>query len=248
MPTILAKDLVERARTIIQDETEVRWPDEELLDWLNDGQREIVLFRPDASTVNENLQLVAGSKQTLAASHIRLMTVVRNMGIDGATVGRAIRPVAREVLDASRPDWHSANPNAEVKHAIYDYRDPKTFYVFPPQPTGAGAQNYVELVASTAPADCTINGVGGGLTDSTISLDDVYANALIDYQLYRAYLKDAQYAGNANRATAHYNAFLQSLGIKTRVDLTTDPNVNAPPEFTPGVSTPPMPRSGEGGG
>jgi hypothetical protein len=36
--------------------------------------------------------------------------------------------------------------------------------------------------------------------------------------LYRAYSKDAEYAGNANRAQSHMMAFASSLGVKSKID------------------------------
>ena len=44
-----------------------------------------------------------------------------------------------------------------------------------------------------------------------ISVVDTYANALMDYILYRAFSKDAEFAANAARATAHYGAFSSAM-------------------------------------
>lgn len=224
MPTITAQQIVDRAGLILQDVTNVRWQESELLGWLNDGQRQVVELRPEAFAVNEALQLIAGTKQGIPATGIRLLDVVRNMGSDGSTPGRAIQIIDREVLDAQRPDWHSEVGDAEAKHYVYDGRDPRNFYVYPPQPV---APEYVEVVYSASPTDCLIG--------ETIKLDDIYANALLDYILYRAYSKDAEYTQNVQRASQHYEVFLQSLGLKAQVDQTTNPHNNAPP-FNPVVA------------
>ena len=42
-------------------------------------------------------------------------------------------------------------------------------------------------------------------------LDDIYANGIIDYVLYRAYMKDAEFAGNNQRASSHYQLFVGSV-------------------------------------
>lgn len=60
-----------------------------------------------------------------------------------------------------------------------------------------------------------------------IKLDDIYANAILDYVLYRAYSKDAEYAANASRAALHYQAFTAALGAKTQVDAGNDPHLAA---------------------
>lgn len=213
MATITAQTQVERARIIIQDDTGVRWPDSELLGWLNDGQREIVVLKPDSSVNNENLQLVEGTKQEIPAAGISLVDVIRNMGTDGSSPGKSVRLINRKVLDEQLPDWHSATPNAVADHFAFDDRDPKHFYVYPPQPSVN--QGYVEIVYSSSPADAALGDV--------ISVDDVYANALVDYMLYRAYSKDKDYAGNGGRASAHYQAFLRALGLKEQAERATEP-------------------------
>lgn len=215
MATIQVNNLVSRAATLIQDATNIRWPTTELIDWLNDGQREIVLLKPQASVKNESVQLTTGStKQSIPAAGVMLIDVARNMGAAGSTPGDAIRVTSREVLDAQKPTWHSdANTDGKIKHYMFDPRDPKTFYVYPKAPATAW---YVELIYSASPTDCSAGGV--------IQIDDIYANALLDYILYRAYSKDAEYAQNAQLAIAHYSAFSNSLGVKTQNELAQNPS------------------------
>lgn len=216
-----ASAVLARCIDILQDTTSVRWPEPELIRYLNDAQREVVKDRPDSSAVNSPMQLVSGTKQTIPSLGMRLIEVVRNMGPDGETPGRAVRIVDREILDAQHPNWHFDDPSNVVKHYAHDNRDPRHFYVYPPIP--ALAQVYLEVVYSSAPTE-----IVSGTDD--LSLDDIYANALIDYTLYRAYSKDSEYTGNANRATSHYQAYQQSLGLKTQVDWGITPNRNAHPE------------------
>lgn len=227
MATTQVNALVARASTLIQDATNVRWPIPELVGWLNDGQREVALNKPEASVKNVSVALIAGStKQTLPADAVLLIDVVRNTGSGGSSPGTAVRLTDREVLDAQRPSWHSdANTVGYIQHYTYDTRDPKNFYVYPKAP-GGGWQ--IEVVYSSSPQDAVTGGV--------ISIDDTYANALLDYILYRAYSKDAEYAGNANLAVAHYTAFANSLGIKTQNDMSRNPNaVGATTGFNPNI-------------
>jgi len=229
MATVLASNIIGRARTIFQDDTAVRWPDAECLGWLNDGQREIVILRPEANVVNATMALVAGTKQTIPAIGVQLIDVVRNMtGVGNATAGGVVRLVDREVLDSTIPTWHSdpAAANGEVQHYIFDGRDPKTFYVYPQ----ASGTNGVEIIYSASPTDVVGAGVGGVLNGTeVITLDGIYANALLDYILYRVYSKDADYSGNASRAVSHYTAFNASLGLKIKSDTMINPNNNAGP-------------------
>lgn len=224
MATVIVDSILDRAAVILQDVTSVRWVPSELLDWFNDGQREVVLIRPAASVTNTSVALIGGStKQTLPSDGVMLIDVPRNMGAGGATPGPAIRMCSREILDAQRPDWHSdANSLGYVQHFVYDPRDPKTYWVYPKAPNPW----YVQLAYSAAPAAVAIGGV--------ISIDDIYANALLDYVLYRAYSKDAEYVGNAQRAVGHYAAFQNSLGVKTQNELSSNPNLTVS-GFNPNV-------------
>lgn len=214
MATTKVATLIDTAGIILQDTSQVRFPQAELLTFLNDGQREIVLHRPDAKTVNNTMTCVAGSKQSIPTTGLRLIDVVRNDG------GRAITQIDRKILDETLPDWHNtaADATKKIEHFVYDPADPKNFYVYP----NATVSMDIEIIYSTAPADLTYS------STQVISLDDIYANAILDYMLYRAYQKDSEYAGNADRSMMHYQSFANALGIKSRADAAIDPMPNNP--------------------
>jgi hypothetical protein len=208
MPTVLASSVIGKVQTIIQDTTGVRWPQSELLGWLNDGQREIAMLRPDACTKITSLALVAGTKQSIPdADGVMLIEVFRNMGADGSTPGNAVRKVPRQILDAQVPNWHASTSTAVVQHYTMETRAPKTFYVYPP----SLGTTKVEILYAAVPADLSAD------TD-VLTIDDIYSNSLIDYLLYRAYSKDAEYAGNADRAMLSRKAFENTLGLKSQAD------------------------------
>lgn len=218
MATVTVASVISKVQTILQDTTGIRWPDSELLGWINDGQREIVLYKPNAFVKNTSVQLTPGTKQTLPADGVQLIDVVRNMGANGATPGRAIRITMREILDSQVPGWHASATAAEVKHYMYTMLDPKTYYVYPPQPSSS--PSYVEIIYGAAPTEAQLN--------STITLDDIYQTILVDYCLYRAYSKDTEFAADQNRATAHQNAYIAALTGKAKVEAGVNPNVTAP--------------------
>ena len=155
MPTVTVASLMGKASIILKDDDQTRWPTTELLGWINDGQREIVLYKPNACTKNISVPTVAGTKQTLPTDGVQLVDISRNMGASpGTTPGRAIRLTYREILDVREPDWHTKTPSAVVQHFTYNPLDPKTYYVYPPQPaTGMG---YVDMVYAAIPDDCVI--------------------------------------------------------------------------------------------
>lgn len=216
MPTLTGTYIIERATDTLQDKDNIRWPRPELLAYINDGQREIALQRPDSTARTEALELAANTTlQQLPPDGIRLIEVTRNLtGIEAAP-GRVIKLTAREVLDQQTPNWHQTPAVTEVRHYIFDIRNPKKFYVYP-RP-GAGVS--VEIVYSATPADLL-------LESSVISLDDIYANAIIAYVIMRAYQKDEDYARNADAAAAFYAMMSQSMGARTQADAGLSPNAN----------------------
>lgn len=223
MGTILASKLIADAQLVLQDKNGVRWTPAELLSWLNAAQREIVIFKPTAFVKNLAVKLVAGTKQTLPADAVQFMDITRNMGVDGVTPGRAVRLVERETLDAARPGWHTDTASATVRHFIYNPLDPLTVYVYPPQP--AAGQGYVEQVYGASPADVAT-------ANDPITLGNIYASAMTDYMLYRAFLKDSEYA-DANRAGTHRTAFNNAIAGKATVENAVEPNRMGQPPTKP---------------
>lgn len=224
--TVSVQSVIDRVQTVLQDTTGVRWPVVgELVLWINDAQREIALLKPDASAVNESVALDDGTKQSIPAGGNRLLRVVRNMSGtgDSATGARAVRLVDREVLDAQTPDWHSnqvtgdATHGTEIKHYIYDEANPRNYYVYP----GVDGDAFLEIIYSANPA--TVD------KDDNLSIPDIFANAVMNYVLYMAYMKDAEFAGNSQRASQHWQLFSTSVAGKGQIDAITNPNMERRP-------------------
>ena len=222
---VTVQSVIDRVQKTLQDTTGVRWPVvDELVLWVNDAQREIALLKPDASAKNVTVTLAAGTKQDIPSDGNRLLRVVRNMSAASNGVGkRAVRIVSREVLDAQTPDWHDplvtgdAAHVAVVKHYIYDEQNPRNFYVYPGVATAASS--FVEIIYSANPVTVAQNG--------NLDIPDIFANAVMNYVLYMAYMKDADYAGNQQRASSHFQLFMSSITGKAQLDALTSPNYDS---------------------
>jgi hypothetical protein len=210
--SLSAQSIIRRVVDTLQDTTSVRWPIPELVRYLNDGQREVILYRPDATIKNASLTCIAGPKQSLPADGAKLIDIIRNSGANSNN--SSVRLVAREILDTQIPNWYSLAGDDSAVHYTYDPRDPTVFYVYPPATT----DTVLEVSYSAYPTDVTEPADGSDYTDVTGNLDvpDMYGNVIIDYILYRAYTKDSEYAGNAQRAVSHYQAFANALGIEVQ--------------------------------
>lgn len=229
--SVTVQSVIDRVQTTLQDTTGVRWPVvSELVLWINDAQREIALLKPDASAKNETVTLATGTKQIIPSGGNRLLRAVRNMSAASNGTGkRSVRLVSREVLDAQTPDWHDPTVTGDaahtsiIKHYIYDEANPRNFYVYP----GVSGNAYVEIIYSANPSAVA--------QSDNLDIPDIYANAVMNYVLYMAYMKDAEYAGNSQRAANHYQIFTTSVTGKGQVDALTTPNMdqNRPAPTTP---------------
>lgn len=213
MGTILASVIVDKAELQLRDTGNVQWTANELLGWLNDGKRQIAIFKSDANIVVDTLQLAQGTRQELPEDCLLLLDIPRNMGTDGETVGKAITYAKKRDLDLADPDWHTDTASAVVQHYTYDQKKSNHFFVYPPQPNAD--RGYVEIEYNAAPADIAIG--------TAINIADVYEPALLDYVLFRAYSKESKSGSNQQKADKHWSYFMASLGVKEQREQADDP-------------------------
>ena len=222
MATEKVVTLVSKAQTLLQDVTSVRWPVLELQGWLNDAYREVVNLRPDSNTQTGTYSCTSGPRQVLTAQFpnaLRLIEAIRNVAVTSDK--RAIRLIDRRVLDEQRRTWYAETPSVTLQHYMFDPRVPKEFLVYPP----ASDLAQLEVAYSSVPTAHALTEaqLTNPATAEVIRIDDSFANALIDYVMYRAYSKDAEYAANANRAVAHFQAFQNALGVKGQTEAASQP-------------------------
>jgi len=236
MGTILVSAIFTECDGVLLNANKSRWGDAEKLRYLNAAQRQIVLLKPSAYTVDAVYRLVAGTKQTIPdgtasfltpagatiSECIQLIKVVRNMGTTGLVAGSAITPVGEDILNGIDPDWHLATAAAVVQNYIFDERAPLQFYVTPPQPTSS--QGYIEAVCSAIPTDVETD--EAETYEVEITLSDVFRDIITNYILFRCYAKDAAISPyNAARAAEYWNLFVLGLERKDLVKREYSPNV-----------------------
>ena len=217
-------DIISRARILLNDQDGTRWLDNELVSWINDAQKLIALVRPDSSVSNSTVTLVAGTKQSIPAGGFRLLDIIRNIALDGITGGRSIRVVDREVLDSQDPMWHTTTAAGTIKHFIYDNRNPLAYYVYPP----AIAGTKIEVMYSVSPTEIVYNsGNVAGTMNTDLTVADIYLESVLNYAMYRAYSKDAEFSQNPQLAAGYLQTVYSMLGIKTQKDVAFSPDLNS---------------------
>jgi hypothetical protein len=117
------------------------------------------------------------------------------------------------MLDSISPSWHVATASVNISNYMYDPIDPRVFYVYPPATTLAQLSTVYSAYPTdiTEPADNALYTAVSG----NISVADIFANALADYILFRAFSKDAESTANASRAQAHYALCTTSIAPST---------------------------------
>lgn len=215
---VTVAEIVNNAKRILQEVTSegTRWTNDELAGWLNEFYQAAVGLKPDVSTVNEEVTLATGTKQSIPAAGLRLLDVIRN------TTGKmtGISVTTRKSLDTVRRAWHSDPASTRIEHYVFDDLDPTTFYVYPPADTGTD----VEILYSTVPEPHDLSTGFSVYSLEDFKLNDAHAPAATDYLLYRAFAKDAETPQNLNRSQMHYQNYAQQLTGKRQADQAYSPN------------------------
>jgi hypothetical protein len=223
MSTVKVTDIIRRVEDVLQD-TNIRWPRTELQNWMNESYLAITLARPDANAKTGSFTCATGTRQVLSSefpSSLRLLDVTRNLATNSGY--KVIRLVARSVLDDQRPAWHAETGTTAIQHFTFDPRQPKEFFVYPPATTAAEIEVvYTDSPGATTLTESQLDPAGSDAT--VILLDDIYMSPMIDWVLYRAYSKDAEYGANEQRAQAAYGAFNAALATKNQVDSAVSPS------------------------
>lgn len=252
--TILVKDLIWQVCVLLQDAAPqyVHWTERELIAWLNDGHRAVAKYLPSAASRIDAVKLAAGTRQSIesvpAASIVpgdgialaapirglHLIEPIRNMGANGATPGRPIRVIERQMQDAQNSRWHEAAKAATpVREVMYDPKTPRYFYVNPGVP--ASTDWWIEIAWNVEPKAIPAGGAAGselylfsGANATAISIGNEYSDDLINYVTARAFMKESEQAqamGGMGRAIAFGQQFTGSLNTKAQSLTGHNPNI-----------------------
>ncbi|WAC72074.1 hypothetical protein OU995_21255 [Roseateles sp. SL47] len=256
MSRMLVRELLWKASSMLQDvkpQFKVH-PERDMVSWANDAQLAIIKYLPAACSRMDAVRLKPGTKQSIEelptadvkreggapplqpVRGMQLLGLVRNMGADGVTPGRAIPPaVDRKLLDRQSPNWHSS-VGTFVRQFTFDPMTPRHFFVEPGVPAG---RLWVDLSYIAEPDQIPAGGEKGaelyrldGANDTEISLSNENADDLVNYICARAYLKRADAAAEDGRAGQYVSLFTASINARVAALTGTNPNLKRLP-FAP---------------
>lgn len=191
--TIAVEQLVDRVKaTLLEDGSDPFWTDAEITDYLTEGVKFVISQKPSAFTVQQEYALDAGTaKQEIPVDWIELTDVVSNSN------GAAVRGTDREFMDQFDPSWISSAPSTTIKNWMYDKKDRRWFYVYPPAAAGASLTIKGVRVPGALDAD----------SNSAFPLDDIYDVPVMYYALAQCYAKNA-----IRGDTAKYDDYMAKAG------------------------------------
>lgn len=223
------QDIFTEVRRTIHDEDSAnyRWTDEELIDYLNAGQRQIVVLLPSANQVETIVDLGVApftARQSLPAGGIKFIRATSNYDDAGTTRQGPLRYVEKDALDTYEPTWEYVSTKADgdnyFEHYLHDKREPDVYYLYP---VAAAVNKMVSILYSANPTEINVKW-------DTVSLSDEYTEALVTFVIYRALTKESRDALPSQYAQGLYGQFLTTLGLKPQVEEAVSAAENKPPE------------------
>lgn len=179
------------------------WTNAELFTWLNKAMEQIAANRMDAYVLTFPVQLIAGVEQYIDPDAVILRDILYNMGQFGDLIGGTLRQIDMDQLTRISPNWTTDEPSFTPLHFMYNPKDPRRFYTWPPiPPQGCFVQASFAMIPPT-------------LTSITqlIPLEDTWETAIYDFMLARAYEKNTTRKDTA-KSGAYMQMFKAELGLE----------------------------------
>lgn len=204
MPVKLSR-LLRVVSAQLYDEANEDWSQRELLDWITESLGALAEIRPDAFTRTRTQALVGGARQEPDADVERVVRVLSS-GPSQAGPFRAVTHFDLATMNAVHPTWQT-DPPAQMRQFSLVH-DATAFWVYPPQP--AGDPGYAVVEAVVIPEIPSAE--DAGFAEHEIDVDQRFQRALVDYTLYRAFMKDSDTGDASARAQHYYAAFRAGTG------------------------------------
>lgn len=186
--------------------------DASLQDFLNNALLNVVLQRPDASSVVKTHICVEGCKQALTSDDLCLLDCIYSLDENGDP-DTVLTLIDRKDLDIYNSSWYQSKDSAPYHWAYDRLNAPRIFWVYPGCATGDSLLVNVSEKPTTISAPTT-----------TISIPDLYKPALDAWVLYEVLASDTDDA-NWQKATQYQQTFYQILGVKLQTDMTNPINL-----------------------
>lgn len=205
--SVTYKSIIDDAARVLNDRDNMRWSREELYGWILLAKLKTCLDVPFdlmtnttlAATRSTSYQTVPGSSACSAFSVVR------------STNGTPIKRIDRKILDVQIPDWR-ASSGSVVKYYCYDPRNPMVFSVYPAPSSSLTFEVAYPAIDSTFDSQLDYS----ALNETKYSVPDKHEAMILEFVLFMAFLKDADYAVNTPEAIGHYEKYAAISGGATQ--------------------------------
>lgn len=221
------QSVIDEVRRIIHDETATfRWSDAELIDYVNAGNRQTVIFLPEANTIEtiEDTLTSRIARQSLPTGGIKFIKVARNYADGGTTPQGVVRFAEKDSLDTYEPDWEYVSIKVDganyFEHFCHDDNEPAVYFVYP---APVANNKRLAVVYSAIPTLMVL------VTD-ILPLTDTYINALVQYTVYRALTKESRQTLPSAFRQELWQNYRTALGLKKEADAEVSPSNNRAPD------------------
>ena len=183
-----------------------------LIDYYNEAVQQLVANRPDTMAKTVELTLSPGSIQTLPEPYTGLVKIELNVNRVGAEAEQVLpsdeyfSKVLGNKTCFAKKCVAIQDDYAVSSYAKSSFTD-REFTVVPPVPPGT-APRVKAVVLTGATKVCASE------TNECVAFNPVYAGAVTEWMLYRAWGSDAEIVGGANAAAIHFRAFFQMIGVQ----------------------------------
>ena len=196
---VTAQTVINNARVILRETTADWWADSDLLQYLNDGHRDIALLT-HCIQGTEAVTLVSGvTEYTISTSYTK---------IHGAIYNNASGVTNKSLIYASMFDSRlgmgGESVGQRVSEPVYWDEDGGIFYIWPEPMTSIDGDN-ITVYLSELPSDRTLTG-----GTSNILTPQIYDRALTFYIVAEAYYQ----IDKVWKAQVYEGRYIQELGIK----------------------------------
>lgn len=200
--------LVSKVTFILADDVGAVYSADTIRGWLVEAEAVIVSLATSANPVTATINAVAGTRQSIPETGVRLLAV-------NTVGGRAVRMVERGAKDDADPYWRNEPAGSIASEYILDVRMPREFDVSPPVQAGTP----IVLSYDDTPEEYDF----ATDADPDITIQSIYAAAMVDYAVYRCLSRADVNTPEWTKAGQHYKTFMDKIGGKTQLDVSQSP-------------------------
>lgn len=211
---MLASVVIDEVRRILLDASSVSYPESDLIMFLNEALRATTDVKKDLYVVTGEMPLEPGIVQTIPADGVELIDITHNRDS-----GRVCTQVDLSLLQETNRFWPQDNAQVYVENWAFSPKNPKVFYVTPPNTGGSGV---------------AVEGVYGAvhpeIVDSTDALliSSENQHLLVNFMLARAYgISSRRY--DPTKEAYYMNEWKQGVGLKSAAQIAIAPKVSESP-------------------